>query len=185
MVARWNSWHQRNYYYNNSCRLLTSIQDAVRMCQKPEELKLFESWYYNAPPKDRLAGYARFRKQYPQYDSLVLQNPFIKMEFHHWYDTLGYEELSKPGFQETDVERAYNTVCAQETIRDACRRTFKAGVSYSRQEVKGMLQKIYDSIGLTGKTAKAKELAQYLPVTERQRTNEKGKRGYFIEIREI
>ena len=69
--------------------------------------------------------------------------------------------------------------------KDACRRTFKAGVSYSRQEVKGMLQKIYDSIGLTGKTAKAKELAQYLPVTERQRTNEKGKRGYFIEIREI
>ena len=185
MVARWNRWHQRNYYYNNSCRLLTSIQDAVRMCQKPEELKQFESWYYNAPPKDRLAGYARFRKQYPQYDSLVLQNPFIKMEFHHWYATLGYEELSKLGFQETDMERAYNTVCAQETIRDACRRTFKAGVSYSRQEVKGMLQKIYDSIGLTGKTAKAKELAQYLPVIERQRTNEKGKRGYFIEIREI
>lgn len=185
MVARWNRWHQRNYYYNNSCRLLTSIQDAVRMCQKPEELKQFESWYYNAPQKDRLAGYARFRKQYPQYDSLVLQNPFIKMEFHHWYDTLGYEELSKLGFQETDMERAYNTVCAQETIRDACRRTFKAGVSYSRQEVKGMLQKIYDSIGLTGKTAKAKELAQYLPVIERQRTNEKGKRGYFIEIREI
>lgn len=185
MVARWNRWHQRNYYYNNSCRLLTSIQDAVRMCQKPEELKQFESWYYNAPQKDRLAGYARFRKQYPQYDSLVLQNPFIKMEFHHWYDTLGYEELSKLGFQETDMERAYNTVCAQETIRDACRRTFKAGVSYSRQEVKGMLQKIYDSIGLTGKTAKAKELAQYLPVIERQRTNEKGKRRYFIEIREI
>ena len=185
MVARWNRWHQRNYYYNNSCRLLTSIQDAVRMCQKPEELKQFESWYYNAPPKDRLAGYARFRKQYPQYDSLILQNPFIKMEFHHWYATLGYEELSKLGFQETDMERAYNTVCAQETIRDACRRTFKAGVSYSRQEVKGMLQKIYDSIGLTGKTAKAKELAQYLPVIERQRTNEKGKRRYFIEIREI
>ena len=185
MVARWNRWHQRNYYYNNSCRLLTSIQDAARMCQKPEELKQFESWYYNAPPKDRLAGYARFRKQYPQYDSLVLQNPFIKMEFHHWYDTLGYEELSKLDFQETDVERAYNTVCAQETIRNACRRTFKAGVSYSRQEVKGMLQKIYDSIGLTGKTAKAKELAQYLPVIERQRTNEKGKRRYFIEIREI
>ena len=107
------------------------------------------------------------------------------MEFHHWYDTLGYEELSKLGFQETDMERAYNTVCAQETIRDACRRTFKAGVSYSRQEVKGMLQKIYDSIGLTGKTAKAKELAQYLPVIERQRMNEKGKRGYFIEIREM
>ena len=51
MVARWNRWHQRNYYYNNSCRLLTSIQDAARMCQKPEELKQFESLVLQCAPK--------------------------------------------------------------------------------------------------------------------------------------
>ena len=104
----------------------------------------------------------------------------LRWNFITGYDTLGYEELSKLGFQETDMERAYNTVCAQETIRDACRRTFKAGVSYSRQEVKGMLQKIYDSIGLTGKTAKAKELAQYLPPSQRGRGRMRKARGDIL-----
>ena len=56
---------------------------------------------------------------------------------------------------------------------------------YSKQEVKAKLQKIYDNLGLSGKTAKATELAQYLPVRERQKLNEEGKRVYFIEILNI
>ncbi|MFP5123361.1 hypothetical protein [Bacteroides stercoris] len=56
---------------------------------------------------------------------------------------------------------------------------------YSKQEVKVKLQKIYDNLGLVGKTAKATELAQYLPVRERQKLNEEGKRVFFIEILNI
>ena len=56
---------------------------------------------------------------------------------------------------------------------------------YSKQEVKAKLQKIYDNLGLSGKTAKATELAQYLPVRERQKLNEEGKRVFFIEILNI
>ena len=93
MAAMWNRWYQRNYYYNNSCQLLTSIQSAVGMRKKPDEMKLFEQWYYNAPDKDRLAGYANFRNQCPQYDTLLLQNPFIDFRFHEWYGTLGYDTL--------------------------------------------------------------------------------------------
>ena len=47
------------------------------------------------------------------------------------------------------------------------------------------LQKIYDNLGRVGKTAKATELAQYLPVRERQKLNEEGKRVFFIEILNI
>ena len=56
---------------------------------------------------------------------------------------------------------------------------------YSKQEVKAMLQNLYDNLGLVGKTAKATELAQYLPVHERQKLNEEGKRVFFIEILNI
>lgn len=73
MAAMWNRWYQRSYYYDNSCQLLTSIQSAVGMWKKPDEVKQFEQWFYNAADKDRLAGYANFRNQYPQYDSLLLQ----------------------------------------------------------------------------------------------------------------
>ena len=55
---------------------------------------------------------------------------------------------------------------------------------YSKQEVKAKLQKIYDNLGLVGKTAKATDLKLYLPVVEKQRTNDRGRKVYFIEILE-
>lgn len=184
-VARWNRWYQRNHYYNNSCQLLTSIQSVFGMCRKPVELKRFESWFYNAPEKDKLTGYANFRKQYPQYEIPILANPFIDIEFHRWYDTLGYDTLFGLNFWRDDVERCYNDMCAQAPIREACRQIFKPGILYPKQEVKEILQNIYDKLGLTGKVAKATELARYLPVIEKQRMNEKGKRIFYIEILNI
>ena len=182
MVAKWNQWYQRNFYYNNSCQLLTSIQAAVNMRQRPQGVKNFEARYYNAPEKDRLAGYAKFRHAYPQYDELLLQNPFIDLRYHDWYATLGYEALLELHFQEVDVEKTYNEWCAQAPITEACRQTFKAGVLYSKQDVKTMLQQIYNTLGLVGKTAKATDLSAYLPVREKQRMNAEGKRVFFIEI---
>ena len=185
MVAKWNQWYQRSYYYRNSCQLLTSIQTVVGMRQKPEEVKKFEKWYYDAPDSNRLSGYADFRKQYPQYEALILQNPFIDFKYHDWYDKLGYDELSGLGFREDDVEKAYDDLCAWEPIREACRQTFQAGTLYSKQDTKIMLQQIYDRLGLVGKTAKASDLQQYLSVVEKQRMNGEGKRTYFIEIQNI
>lgn len=182
MVAKWNQWYQRHFYYSNSCQLLTSIQVAVNMRQKSQEVKIFETWYYNAPEKERLAGYADFRHSYPQYDELLLQNPFIDLRYHDWYATLGYEALSGLYFQETDVEKAYSEWCAQAPIKEACRQTFKAGVLYSKQEIKAMLQQIYNDLGLIGKTAKATDLSAYLSVREKQRMNAEGKRVYYLEV---
>ena len=124
-------------------------------------------------------------KQYPQYEALILQNPFIDFKYHDWYDKLGYDELSGLGFREDDVEKAYDDLCAWEPIREACRQTFQAGTLYSKQDTKIMLQQIYDRLGLVGKTAKASDLQQYLSVVEKQRMNGEGKRTYFIEIQNI
>lgn len=182
MVAKWNQWYQRNFYYNNSCQLLTSIQSALKMHQKPQKVKDFEKWYYNAPDRDKFAGYSDFRHSYPQYDELLLQNPFIDLRYHDWYNALGYEPLFNLHFQEQDVENAYHSLLAQGPIREACRQTFKPGVPYSKKEVKTLLQQIYDNFGLVGRTAKATDLATYLPVRERQRMNAKGKRVFYLEV---
>ena len=178
MVAKWNQWYQRNFYYSNSCQLLTSIQSALKMRQKPQGVKEFEKWYYHAPDKDKLAGYADFRHSYPGYDGLLLQNPFIDLRYHDWYDTLGYDVLLRLNFQEQGVENIYNKQLAQAPIREACRQAFKVGVLYSKKEVKALLQQIYDKLGLVGKTAKATDLSAYLPVRERQRMNAEG----FLEV---
>lgn len=62
MVSRWNRWFQRNYYYNNSCQLLTSIKAALNINNRPKDISDFERGFYNAHHKDRLKGYSYFRK---------------------------------------------------------------------------------------------------------------------------
>ena len=63
-----------------------------------------------------------------------------------------------------------------------CQREFAIGNLYTKPEVKQTLRRIYDSLGLVGKTAKATDITQYLNVRERMITNSDGKR---IEVYEI
>ena len=82
----------------------------------------------------------------------------------------------------TKAETAYNSLCSQAPIIQECRKVFAIGRQYTKPEVKHMLQHIYNSLGLAGKTAKATDIRQYLNVRECMKTNDYGKR---IEVYEI
>lgn len=181
-VAKWNQWHQRSHYYTNSCQLTASIRSAVKMNVKPQAVKDFEAWYYSAPEKDRLKGYSDFRNANPQFDGLLLQNPFIDQRYHEWYGVLGYDTLAGLDFDTAKVEAEYANLCSQAPIMQECQREFSIGSLYTKPEVKQTLQHIYNSLGLVGKTAKATDITQYLNVRERMITNSDGKR---IEVYEI
>ena len=181
-IAKWNQWHQRSHYYTNSCQLTASIRSAVKMNVKPQAVKDFEAWYYSAPEKDRLKGYSDFRNANPQFDGLLLQNPFIDQRYHEWYGVLGYDTLAGLDFDTTKVEAEYANLCSQAPIIQECQREFSIGSLYTKPEVKQTLQHIYNSLGLVGKTAKATDITQYLNVRERMITNSDGKR---IEVYEI
>ena len=181
-VAKWNQWHQRSYYYTNSCQLMASIQSAIKMNVKPQEVKDFESWYYSAPERDRLIGYTDFRNSRPQFDGFILQNPFIDQHYHEWYGSLGYATLANLDFDINKVKAEYANQCCQAPIIQECRKVFTIDNSYTKPDVKQILQRIYNSLGLVGKTAKSTDIMQYLNVRERMITNNEGKR---IEVYEI
>lgn len=181
-VAKWNQWRQRSYYYSHSCKLTTSIQSAIMMNVKPQEVKDFETWYYSAKGNDKLKGYSDFRNTYPCFDSFILQNPFIDIRYHSWFNMLGYNELVRLNFDVQKVEQEYDYYCNHEPIIQKCRETFTVGNFYTKPKVKSILQQIYNSLGLVGKKAKAAELEGYMNVKERMITDDEGNRkeGYLI-----
>lgn len=181
-VAMWNKWQQRSFYYSHSCQLTTSIQSAIAMNVKPQEVKDFETWYYSAKDNDKLNGYSDFRNTYPRYDPFILQNPFIDIRFHDWYGKLGYEKLARLNFDEQKVEQEYNSFCNQVPIAQECRNVFETGRFYTKAEVKRMLQNIYDSLGLIGRKAKSTEIGSYLNAKERMITDDEGNRKECYEI---
>ena len=181
-VAKWNQWMQRSHYYSNSCKLTTSIQSAITMNVKPQEVKEFEAWYYAAKGNDRLKGYSDFRNTYPCFDPLILQNPFIDIRYHSWFDVLGYQELMRLNFDVQKVEQAYDYSCNHEPIILKCREAFAVGNFYTKPEVKNVLQQIYDGLGLIGRKAKSTELGSYLNAKERMITDDEGNRKEGYEI---
>ena len=171
-----------NFYYKNSCQLISSIRSAISMKEKPNEVKEFEDWYYANKDRNRLRGYSDFRNTYPQYYGLLQRNPFINICYHVWYDTLGYQKLAELKFDEADVEEAYWFRCNHTNIVQACQFEFTPGHIYSKSEVKKKLQKIYDSNGIIGKKAKALELQKYLNIRKRMITDSEGNRKEHYEI---
>lgn len=181
-VAVWNKWLQRTHYYSHSCQLTASIQSAITMNVKPQEVKDFEQRYYSVNDKDRFKIYSDFRNTSPQYDPFILQNPFIDIRHHSWFDVLGYPELVRLNFDVQKVEQEYDYYCNKKPIILKCREAFTVGNFYTKPEVKNILQQIYDGLGLVGKKAKATELEGYMNVKERMITDDEGNRkeGYLI-----
>lgn len=181
-MAMWNQWHQRSHYYNNSCQLTTSIQSAISMNVKPNEVKNFEQQYYSASDKDRLKIYSDFRDTCSSHYAIILQNPFIDIRHHSWFDVLGYSELMRLNFDVQKVEQEYDYHCNHGPIIQKCREAFTVGNFYTKPEVKNILQQIYDGLGLVGKKAKATELEKYMNVKERMITDDEGNRKEGYEI---
>jgi hypothetical protein len=181
-MAMWNKWHQRSHYYNNSCQLMANIQSAIAKNVKPNEVKNFEQQYYSASDKDRLKIYSDFRNTCSSHYAIILQNPFIDIHYHDWYDKLGYDELARLNFDVQKVEQEYDYYCNHEPIIQKCRETFTVGNFYTKPEVKNILQQIYDGLGLVGKKAKANELEVYMNIQERMVKDSTGNRkeGYLI-----
>ena len=175
-MAMWNKWHQRSHYYNNSCQLMANIQSAIAKNVKPQEVKNFEQQYYSASDKDRLKIYSDFRNSHSRYDPFILQNPFIDIRHHSWFDVLGYPELMRLNFDEQRIGQAYDYCCNHEPIIRKCREAFTVGNFYTKPEVKKTLQQIYDGLGLVGKKAKAAELEGYINVQERMIKDSTGNR---------
>ena len=68
---------------------------------KPLVVRDFEQQYYSASDKDRLKIYSDFRNTYLCcFDHFILQNPFIDIRHHSWFDVLGYPELVNSNFED-------------------------------------------------------------------------------------
>jgi len=176
-----NMWILRNHYYANSFQLLQTIQEGVQMNKRPDEIKEFERLYYNIHHSKQFELYATFRLEHPGLEPFLIQNPFIKPEFHIWFDKLDFNKLKKLKFNEEEVERTYKELLQLNPIIEVCRKEFNVGELYTKLSVKSKLQKIYNNFDLVGKNAKATDLLEYCKVEERW-YSDGGKRnkGYVI-----
>lgn len=177
IAAKHNLWMLKNFYYNNPIRLLSGVQKMMRKQYgtKPDILRQFEAAFYSASSFSmKLKIYADFLDAYPQYETLVLANSHIDIEFKEAYRKIGFEKLEAINYDETKILNFPQ-------ITESCKKVFKSGEELSRKVVKIRLQGVYDELGL-GKTAKAKELGDYIQYTTVRKRNKLGKQDEYYVI---
>lgn len=172
-------WSNKAKIYNNPKHLTTAIQTQMEVAgTKPQELRDFEnSFNKESDPVQRMRLYSTFRACRHEYTEQLYQNPFIDFEYHKAFDLLGPDELMRLNYDlgAIDLRMMGDAITIQ------CQSSFIKGKFYRADEVKEILQRIYDNVGYS-KTATASQLGNYISIRPSNRRMADGSRQKVFEI---
>ena len=173
IAAEHNLWRNKAFFYNNPLNITTAIHTQMAIVgKKPQELRDFEEGFCKiTEPIKKMKYYTYFRTKHPELSEALYQNPFIDFDCHWAYDTFGPDCLAQANF---DLE-VIRLQCLQQEIIQQCRSTYVNGKPYRAEEVKAMLQQIYDKVGFE-RTATATQLEEYMSVKKSTKRVDDGSR---------
>lgn len=172
-------WSNQANTYNNPMHLTTAIQTQMEVAgTKPQELRDFEnSFNKELDPVQKMRLYSTFRACHSEYTEQLYQNPFIDFEYHKAFNLLGPDELMRLNY---DLE-AIDLRMIGDAITIQCQSSFIKGKFYRADEVKEILQRIYDNVGYS-KAATASQLSNYINIRPSNRRMDDGSRQKVFEI---
>lgn len=178
-AAEHNLWLNKAYFYNNPWHLTTAIQTQFAMNgTKPQELRDFEEAFNKAQNcNDKMRCYSEFLCQYPQYNETLRQNPFIDFEYHMFFDLIGPQRLAQLNYDMIVIEQEITDF----EIKKRCAASFSKQIFYQAEDVKSILQEIYDSLGYQ-RRAKASQISQYLNVKTTNKRMPDGSRQVVYNV---
>lgn len=171
--------YNKEQFYKNPLLLTTGIQNQISTANtKSNELREFEKLYNQSTTfEDRMRLYCQFLEAFPQDITVLHENPFIEEKYHVYYRDYGPDNLRNWNYDESAIIYSVQT----EKIIDLCRVRFKQGQGYSADDVKRILQSIYDEVGLQ-KNATAVQITQYLKAELKQISQPDGSRPRLYVI---
>ena len=184
ILARMNLWRMQSYYYSNPVKLVAGITHGMssNYKEKPDCLTDFERQFYACSSwSERMKMYCSFRDTYTQETMLLLNNPFIPVELHCYYDILGHQRMYELEYREDFIMKEYELSRRYYDIQGLCKSVFMQNVFYTLPDIKEKLTNIYSTIGISG-TPSAVDIEKYLAVKSKNGTDNTGKRvkGYVI-----
>ena len=133
--------------------------------------------------RDMMKTYCDILSMYPEYKCKLESLPQIPLEIKQYYDALEPEVIKRCKYSKSAIMKQLHMDTLFDDIQEAVRGSFAVGKKYTLQEVKAIIQNIYDHFGKTDEKASAKDIEKYMPgdIAETQFTLD-GKRvkGYRI-----
>lgn len=164
-------------YFSDSIRLksMSSQKDVMelscmRLIEKyPHLSEFFKKFYLELTlAKERMRYLCKFLEDNPIFESEILVN--VPQDYRRYYVSLGPKRCYAFSYQMSRLEEEYQKQLNNQTIssislKDLIYNSFKEGEKYSKADLKLIVQKIYDHLGLK-KTGKASDFEEWFEMKE-------------------
>ena len=176
------AWQIQQTQYLSSYQILRAIEDVT---VHDIDYPLIDDFKqkFTGGFRDMMKTYCDILSMYPEYKCKLESLPQIPLEIKQYYDALEPEVIKRCKYSKTAIKKQLHIDTLFDDIQEAVRGSFATGKKYTLQEVKAIIQNIYDHFGKTDEKASAKDIEKYMPgdIAETQFTLD-GKRvkGYRI-----
>lgn len=176
------AWQIQQTQYLSSYQILRAIEDVTVHDIDYPLIDDFKQ-QFTGGFKDMMKTYCEILDVYPEYKCKLESLPQIPLDVKQYYNDLGPETIKRCKYSRSNIKKQLHMDTLFDDIQEAVRGSFAVGKRYTLQEVKTIIQNIYDYFGKTDEKASAKDIEKYMPgdVAETQFTLD-GKRakGYRI-----
>lgn len=176
------AWQIQQTQYLSSYQILRAIEDVTVHDIDYPLIDDFKQ-QFTGGFKDMMKKYCEILAIYPEYKCKLESLPQIPLEIKQYYDALEPEVIKRCKYSKSAIMKQLHMDTLFDDIQEAVRGSFAVGKKYTLQEVKAIIQNIYDHFGKTDEKASAKDIEKYMPgdIAETQFTLD-GKRvkGYRI-----
>ena len=146
---------QRSQYYSD-CQVLSVIDETTKTPADDPKIKAFLDSFQGCF-EQRLKAYCEFISAYPDYLEILDQLPQIPMEMKQYFRNPGPDIIRSCSYIEAKIIRSLSLESNIEQLKRKTLDTFKKGNFYSYKQIKTLLTKIYNDLGIE-KNAKACDL---------------------------
>ena len=150
------AWDMRKNQYINSCQVMTVIDETTYTVVDNPVVKAFLQ-SFGGTFEDCMRLYCDTIAAHPECKDLLDLLPQVPIEIKRYYNKLGPDVIRSCSYIEARILRTLNTTANTEPLKDATSAAFVSGQFYSLKQVKSILERIYQELGIE-KTAKASDL---------------------------
>jgi hypothetical protein len=187
MMSEERAYEVQQIDFRDQFSVFTAIEETSGITNHTSGVeidKFIETFTKERKFEQKFSMLCDYIEQNPDEEDAVLFK--VPQDFVNYYTIIGPDGCRAVSFRKHLLEERYQRIKKESeciiTLDEALQAKFQEGQSYSKVDIKRMLQEVYDELGIP-KKAKATDLGDYYEIQNSQVSNkETGKRDSYFRI---
>lgn len=178
-ISNERAWEVSQKDYQDNISITRALKDAgfcveTYTSEQDQIVSEFLDYHFYSTGifTEKMRMYCEFRDKYfgDQEVLAALNAKIDDQKFKMYYEYYGTSGCKSRGYRELDLYRGWKNITLEDQLQEKILLRFKIGGRYSKSEIKEVLTKFREELGISG-VAKATDLGRYFKLTKTSITN--------------